>query len=213
VPPDAVVWAENADEISALLQAAAPYGVPVIAYGAGSSLEGHLLAVRGGISLNLTRMDAILRIDAEDLTVTVQPGVTRLRLNQELRHAGLGHQRRTLRHDARKRAGAEGSSGRRPAHPHRQPDAQIGGRLRPDPPVRRQRRHFPDLGAAVDTTIAIIQAGVPIARCELLDQRAIRAVNAHDHLGPRDITPTCRPCRPGPAVAPSPPMPACRSRG
>lgn len=231
MPPDAVVWAESAEEVTALLEVASRWGVPVIPFGAGSSLEGHLLAVRGGISLDLSRMDAILRIDAEDLTVTVQPGVTRLRLNQELRHAGLffpvdpgadatiggmtatrasgtnavrygtmrenvlalevvlaDGQRIRTGSRARKSAagydltrlfvGSEGTLG---------VITEITLRLHPLPEaVSAAICHFPDLGSAVDTTIAIIQAGVPIARCELLDTRAVRAVNAHDRLGLRE---------------------------
>ncbi len=63
--------------------------MPLIPYGAGSSLEGHLLAVAGGISLDLSQMNKVLAIQPEDLTVTVQPGVTRKQLNQEIKDTGL----------------------------------------------------------------------------------------------------------------------------
>ena len=63
--------------------------MPVIPYGAGSSLEGHLLAVQGGLSLDLSRMSEVLELQPEDLTVTVQAGVLRTQLNQAVRHAGL----------------------------------------------------------------------------------------------------------------------------
>ena len=63
--------------------------MPVIPFGVGSSLEGHLLAVQGGISIDLTRMNKVLSINAEDLTVTVQPGVTRKQLNEEIKSTGL----------------------------------------------------------------------------------------------------------------------------
>ncbi len=88
-PPDGVVFAETVEEISALLSLCAAARVPVIPFGAGSSLEGHLIAVRGGISLDLTRMDAVLRVSPEDLDCTVQAGVTRERLNAHLRDQGL----------------------------------------------------------------------------------------------------------------------------
>ena len=88
-PPQAVVFAESEAEVARVVALCAAHRVPVIPYGAGSSLEGHLLAVRGGISLDVSRMDRVLRIDAEDLTVTVQPGVTRKQLNEALRHEGL----------------------------------------------------------------------------------------------------------------------------
>jgi D-lactate dehydrogenase (cytochrome) len=63
--------------------------VPVIPFGVGSSLEGHLLAVQGGISIDVGRMNKVLSINAEDLTVTVQPGVTRKQLNEEIKSTGL----------------------------------------------------------------------------------------------------------------------------
>lgn len=68
---------------------AAQHAVPVIPYGAGSSLEGHLLAVQGGISIDVGRMNRVLAIDADDLTVTVQPGITRKQLNEAVKHTGL----------------------------------------------------------------------------------------------------------------------------
>jgi D-lactate dehydrogenase (cytochrome) len=63
--------------------------VPVIPFGVGSSLEGHLLAVQGGISIDVSRMNKVLSINADDLTVTVQPGVTRKQLNEEIKSTGL----------------------------------------------------------------------------------------------------------------------------
>jgi len=88
-PPDAVVFAESTEEVQAVLALCSGHGVPVIAFGAGSSLEGQLLAVRGGISLDLSRMNRIERIDADDFTATVQAGVTREQLDQALKEAGL----------------------------------------------------------------------------------------------------------------------------
>lgn len=71
------------------LKLADQHAVPVIPYGAGSSLEGHLLAVEGGISLDLSRMNRILSINTEDLTVTVQPGITRKQLNDAIKDTGF----------------------------------------------------------------------------------------------------------------------------
>ena len=88
-PPEAVVFAESTADVAAAVALAAQHAVPVIAYGTGSSLEGHLLAVQGGISIDVSRMNQVLRIDDEDLTVTVQPGVTRNQLNNAIRHTGL----------------------------------------------------------------------------------------------------------------------------
>ncbi len=88
-PPDAVVFAQSTAEVSAALALANQYEVPVIPFGVGSSLEGHLLAVQGGISLDVSRMNQVLRINAEDLSITVQAGVTRKQLNEEVRSTGL----------------------------------------------------------------------------------------------------------------------------
>jgi D-lactate dehydrogenase (cytochrome) len=75
--------------VSDAVKLASDYKVPVIPFGVGSSLEGHLLAVQGGISIDLTRMNKVLSINSEDLTVTVQPGVTRKQLNEEIKSTGL----------------------------------------------------------------------------------------------------------------------------
>ncbi|WP_373863155.1 FAD-binding oxidoreductase, partial [Burkholderia multivorans] len=87
--PDAVVFAHSVDDVREVVSLCALYGVPLIPYGAGSSLEGHLLAVRGGVSLDLSEMNRVLSINAEDLTVTVEPGITRKALNEALRDTGL----------------------------------------------------------------------------------------------------------------------------
>ena len=88
-PPDVVVFAESTQDVAAAVKLANEYSVPVIPFGVGSSLEGHLLAVQGGISIDLGRMNRVLSVNAEDLTVTVQPGVTRKQLNEEVKSTGL----------------------------------------------------------------------------------------------------------------------------
>ncbi len=88
-PPAAVVFAESTQDVAAAVKLANEFSVPVIPFGVGSSLEGHLLAVQGGISIDLGRMNRVLAINAEDLTVTVQPGVTRKQLNEEIKSTGL----------------------------------------------------------------------------------------------------------------------------
>jgi D-lactate dehydrogenase (cytochrome) len=88
-PPSAVVFAENTADVAAAVQLASQFEVPVIPFGVGSSLEGHLLAIQGGISIDLSRMNQVLAVNAEDLTVTVQPGVTRKQLNDEIKSTGL----------------------------------------------------------------------------------------------------------------------------
>ncbi len=88
-PPTAVVFAESTQDVQDVVKLCGEHRVPVIPYGVGSSLEGHLLAVQGGVSIDLGRMNRVLSVNAEDLTVTVQPGVTREQLNAEIRSQGL----------------------------------------------------------------------------------------------------------------------------
>ena len=88
-PPAAVVFAQSTQDVADAVKLASHYSVPVIPFGVGSSLEGHLLAVQGGISIDLGRMDKVLAINSEDLTVTVQAGVTRKQLNEAVKSTGL----------------------------------------------------------------------------------------------------------------------------
>ena len=88
-PPEAVVFCESTEDVAFAVATAAEHRVPVIPYGAGSSLEGHLLAVQGGVSVDVSRMNRVLQLEADDLTVTVQAGVTRLQLNREIKDSGL----------------------------------------------------------------------------------------------------------------------------
>jgi len=230
-PPQAVVFAESEAEVARVVALAAAHRVPVIPYGAGSSLEGQLLAVQGGISLDVARMNAILRIDAEDLTATVQPGVTRKQLNEALRHEGLffpidpgadaslggmaatrasgtnavryGTMRENVLALRVVTAGGEvirtGSRAKKSSAGYDLTRLIVGSegtlgviteltvKVHPLPEaVSAAVCFFPDIDAAVRTAIQVIQLGVPIARCELLDANALRAVNAHDHLGLRE---------------------------
>jgi len=88
-PPEAVVFAETTEEVAAVVAACARHGAPVIPFGTGTSLEGHVSAVEGGVCIDLNSMDRILAVNAEDMDVTVETGVTRKRLNAELRDTGL----------------------------------------------------------------------------------------------------------------------------
>jgi D-lactate dehydrogenase (cytochrome) len=88
-PPAAVVYAESTADVAQVVRLCGAHRTPVIAFGVGSSLEGHLLAVEGGVSLDLSRMNRILSVDADDLLVTLQPGVTRKQLNEQIKHTGL----------------------------------------------------------------------------------------------------------------------------
>ncbi|MEO8152506.1 MAG: FAD-linked oxidase C-terminal domain-containing protein [Rhizobacter sp.] len=226
-PPDLVVFCESTDDVAFVVQQADAHDVPVIPFGVGSSLEGHLLAVQGGVSIDLGRMKSIVALHAEDLTVTVQAGVTRTQLNNEIRHSGLFFpidpgadaslggmcatrasgtnavrygtmrenvlgltvvtpQGEVIRTGTRARkssagydltrlmVGSEGTLGVM---------TEITLKLYPLPEaISAATCSFPSVDAAVRTTIQIIQLGVPIARCELLDANAVRAVNRHDKL-------------------------------
>lgn len=88
-PPDAVVMAQTAEDVAWVVQVCAEHRCPIIPFGAGSSLEGQLNAPSGGISIDLSALDKILQVDCDDLTVTIQPGVKRVALNEHLRDTGL----------------------------------------------------------------------------------------------------------------------------
>lgn len=88
-PPDAVIFAQSTEEVGEIIRVASDHQVPVIPFGTGTSLEGHVNAPAGGISIDVAQMDQILEVHPEDLTVVVQPGVTRKALNQYLRDTGL----------------------------------------------------------------------------------------------------------------------------
>ncbi|MFZ4650030.1 MAG: FAD-binding oxidoreductase [Rubrivivax sp.] len=227
-PPEVVVFCESIDDVSAVLRLADAHAVPVIPYGTGSSLEGHLLAVQGGVSVDVSRMTQVVRLNAEDLTVTVQAGVTREQLNREVRDLGLffpidpganaslggmaatrasgtnAVRYGTMRENVlgltvvtatgevirtgtrakkssagydltRLMVGSEGTLG---------VICEVTLKLYPLPEaVSAAICQFPDVSSAVQATIQTIQMGVPIARCELLDANAVRAVNAQSQLG------------------------------
>jgi D-lactate dehydrogenase (cytochrome) len=87
--PDAVVFPVTTDEVSAIVAACAAARTPVIPFGMGSSLEGHVNAIRGGVSIDLTRMTRVVRLSVDDLDVTVEAGLTHRRLNEHLKNTGL----------------------------------------------------------------------------------------------------------------------------
>jgi D-lactate dehydrogenase (cytochrome) len=230
-PPEVVLFCESTADVARAVRLAHEHAVPVIPFGIGSSLEGHLLAVQGGVSLDLSRMSRVLRLDSADLTVTVQPGVTREQLNREIKDSGLffpidpganatlggmaatrasgtnavrygtmrenvlglevitaaGEVMRTGTRAKKSSAGYDltrlfvGSEGTLGVI------TEVTLKLYPLPEaVSAAICHFPSVDAAVRTTIQVIQMGVPIARCELLDANAIRGVNAYAKLGLRE---------------------------
>lgn len=230
-PPQAVVFAQSTQDVSDALGLAAHYRVPVIPFGVGSSLEGHVLAVHGGISLDMSRMNQVLAVHAQDLTATVQAGVTRKQLNEAVKSSGLffpidpgadasmggmcatrasgtnavrygtmrenvlalevvtasGEMIRTGTRAKKSAAGYDltrlmlGSEGTLGVM------TEITLKLYPLPEaVMAATCAFATLADAVNTAMEIIQLGVPIARCELLDENTVRMVNAHSKLQLRE---------------------------
>ncbi len=88
-PPDAVAYPRNTGEVSQIVKTCAEHDCPVIPYGAGTSLEGNTSAVRGGVTIDMAQMKRVLAVNAEDMDVVIQPGLTREELNTELRATGL----------------------------------------------------------------------------------------------------------------------------
>ena len=88
-PPDAVAFAASTDEVSEIVKVCARHKTPIIAYGTGTSLEGHIAALQGGVCVDVSGMNEVVQVNIDDMDVTVQPGVTRKQLNDFIRDTGL----------------------------------------------------------------------------------------------------------------------------
>jgi D-lactate dehydrogenase (cytochrome) len=88
-PPDAVVFARSTEEVSEAVTICAQHKVPIVPFGTGTSLEGHVAALRGGVCIDVSQMNRVVRVSADDLDCTVEAGVTRKALNEHLRDTGL----------------------------------------------------------------------------------------------------------------------------
>ncbi|WP_137899898.1 FAD-linked oxidase C-terminal domain-containing protein [Sphingomonas sp. 2SG] len=233
VLPDAVVFAHSTEEVVDLVNLCVAADVPIVPFGAGTSIEGNAVPVRGGVSVNLGEMNQIVAVNAEDFDCTVQAGCRREQLNEHLRDTGLffpidpganatiggmastrasgtnavryGTMREavlslkvvtpdgrvvTTARRARKSAagydltrlyvGSEGTLGI---------ITEVTLRLHPIPEtISSAVCGFDSLEGAITTVVQSIQAGVPLARVEILDDMQIRAVNAWSKLALPEVT-------------------------
>jgi D-lactate dehydrogenase (cytochrome) len=222
--PDVVVFPKNKEDVSRVVQFANQYGIPVVPFGLGTSLEGHVIPYQGGISLDFQLMNQVVEVRPHDFLVKVQPGVTRTQVNKELKKYGLffsvdpgadatiggmaatnasgttavryGVMRDQVRdlevvladgsiihtgglsaksssgyHLTGMFVGSEGTLGI-----FTELTLQVYGI--PEV-VMAARASFPTVKNTVDAAVAILSAGIPVARIELVDARSIKQVNIH----------------------------------
>lgn len=226
-PPDAVVFARSTGDVVKVVKLCNEFSVPLTPFAVGSSIEGHVLPFSGGVTINLSEMNQVLAINPEDLTATVQAGVTRKQLNQEIRYTGLffpidpgadasiggmaatrasgtnavrygtmrdnvlsltvvtaaGKVIRTASRAKKSSAGYDltaifvGSEGTLGII------TEVTVKLQVQPEgISAAICSFPTIQDAVQCVISTIQMGIPIARVEIMDTAAVKAVNAYSQL-------------------------------
>ena len=229
--PDAVAFPESNEEVANIVRICHERSVPVIPFGAGTAVEGHVQATRGGVSLDLSRMDRILDLQPDDLDCRVQAGIRRIALNDRLEKHGLwlpvdpgadasiggmaatgASGTTTVRYGtirenvlgltcvlADGRIVHTGGRARKSSAGYDLTKLMLGSegtlgvitevqlKLNPLPEaVSAAVCSFPDIGGSVEAVIEILQSGIPVARCELLDEASMRAVNTYSKLRYQD---------------------------
>ena len=226
-PPDAVAFPVSNEEVSRIVRICRDHSLPVIPFGAGTAVEGHVQAILGGISLDLSRMDRVLDLQADDLDCRVQAGIRRVALNDHLEKHGLwlpvdpgadasiggmaatgASGTTTVRYGtirenvlglacvlADGRVVRTGGRARKSSAGYDLTKLMLGSegtlgvitevqlKLSPLPEaVSGAVCSFPDVRESVETVIEILQSGIPVARCELLDETSMRAVSDYAKL-------------------------------
>lgn len=226
-PPNAVAFPTTNEEVAAILRICSRSSLPVIPFGAGTAVEGHVQATQGGISVDLSRMDKVLDLQVDDMDCRVQAGIRRLALNEHLEKQGLwlpvdpgadasvggmaatgASGTTTVRYGtirenilgltfvlADGRIIRTGGRARKSSAGYDLTKLMLGSegtlgviteaqlRLHPLPEaISVAACTFEDIEGSVETVIEILQSGIPVARCELLDEASMMAVNDYAHL-------------------------------